>query len=155
MKRFKFRLQAVLEQRTRIETQAKLSFGEAQQALVKAKQLLDELIDVRSAILNELGQRRISGDFCPDESRIYQEYLKTIANCIHDQEAYVRDLTTTAEAFRLNLVGASTNRQIVDKLKDKAHESHVHEATVAEQNMIDEMATVRHHYKKTVDAHAV
>lgn len=152
MKRFKFRLQAVLDQRNRLETQAKMSYGEAQQALIKGRQLLAELIDVRAALLDELSQNRLSGDFCPNESRMYQEYLKTITECIHDQENYVRDLATTAEAFRLHLVGASQNRQIVDKLKDRAHDSHVHEANRAEQNTIDELATVRHHYKSTVEA---
>jgi flagellar FliJ protein len=152
MKRFKFRLQTVLEQRERIETQAKSNYAEAFQALTKGKQLLEELEEVKTALVAELTERRVSGDFSPDESRLYQEYLQTIISCIRDQKEYVRDLTSSAEAFRLNLVGASANRQIVDKLKSKAMEVHVTEGNRVEQNSIDELATVRHHYRKTADA---
>ena len=42
MKRFKFRLQTVLEQRERIETQAKTTFAEAHQALLRGEKLLEE-----------------------------------------------------------------------------------------------------------------
>ncbi len=155
MKRFKFRLQTVLEQRERMETQAKSSYAEAFQALAKGKQLLDELEEVKTALVAELTERRVSGDFNPDESRIYNEYLQTIITCIRDQKEYVRDLTSTAEALRLNLVGASANRQIVDKLKNKAQESHTSEGIRVEQNTIDEMATMRHHYRKTADVSGI
>ena len=50
MKRFKFRLEAVLDQRNRIEKVAKTSFAEAEAALRRAQQLMAELEEVRAAI---------------------------------------------------------------------------------------------------------
>jgi len=155
MKRFKFRLEAVLDQRSRVEKQAKSSFAEAQQALIRAQKLLVELEEVRVAILDELAQRRLSGDFCPSESQMYQEYLTTIKAALREHAEYVRDLQGTAEAFRLHLIGASRNRQIVDKLKERDHESHVASFNRAEQAAADELASVRHqfarHAKPTMD----
>jgi len=148
MKRFKFRLEAVLDQRNRIEKMAKTSFAEAEMALRRAQQLMAELEEVRAAILEELGQKRLSGGFCPDETRLYQEYLTTIKKCISDQHEYVRELTTNAEALRLNLVGASKNRQIVDKLKERDHGSHVSEVNRIEQAAADEMASMRHQFQR-------
>jgi flagellar FliJ protein len=146
VKRFKFRLQTVLEQRERIETQAKTSYGEAQRALVKGQQLLKELQDVRDALIKELSDLRLSGQFNADDARVYQDYIQTVTKCMKDQVESVRHLTTTAEAFRLHLVGAAQKRQIVDKIKERDRESHHLEGIRVEQAESDELSNTRFHY---------
>jgi flagellar FliJ protein len=144
MKRFKFRLQAVLEQRERLETKAKSSFAEAQQAVQNAEVLLTELNEVRAALLSEVAEQRKSENFDPLEARLYQDYLKTIVTCIRDQEAYVRELQINAEALRLNLVGASTNRKVVDKIRERDQDAHHIQSVRAEQAAVDEVVSMRH-----------
>ncbi|HEX5323141.1 MAG TPA: flagellar export protein FliJ [Capsulimonadaceae bacterium] len=144
MKRFKFRLQAVLEQRERLETHAKSTYAEAQQAVQKAEVLLAELTEVRAALLNEVAEQRKAANFDPLEARLYQDYLNTIVGCIRDQEAYVRELQIDAEALRLNLVGASTNRKVIDKIRERDQSAHHAQAARAEQASADEMITMRH-----------
>jgi|SRR5579884_3318744 len=145
MKRFKFRLQAVLEQRERLEKHAKSSFAEAQQAVRKAEQLLAELKDVRSALLTELSDQRQRPDFDPVEAGLYQDYLKTITKCLREQETYLRELEACAEAMRLNLVGASANRKAIDKIRDRDQTAHHLQAMRTDQAAADEIATMRHH----------
>ncbi|MDR3710573.1 MAG: flagellar export protein FliJ [Capsulimonadaceae bacterium] len=154
MKRFKFRLQTVLEQRERIETHAKRSYGEAQRALVQGQKLLEQLEEARAAILQEFTEIRLAGHFSPEEARAYQDYIQSITLCVHEQFDSVRQLQSTAEAFRLNLVGASQNRRIVDKLKERDHESHVMLANKVEQTENDELASTRFSYKRTNDDRA-
>ena len=77
---------------------------------------------------------------------MYQEYLTTIKQCLVDQHEYVRELQINAEALRLNLIGASKNRQIVDKLKERDQGTHVAEANRLEQASSDELASVRHQF---------
>lgn len=149
MKRFKFRLQTVLEQRERIENQAKSSYGEAQSALLKGEQLLKELHDEREALMAEFCQMRLAGQFSADETRVYQEYIQTLARCISDQTESVRHLATTAEAFRLHLLGAAQKRQIVDKIKERHLELHMIEGARAEQAESDELANARFHYNQS------
>jgi flagellar FliJ protein len=144
MKRFKFRLQSVLEQRERLETHAKSSYAAAQQAVQNAEVLLAELTEVRAALLNEVAEQRKSDTFDPLEARLYQDYLKQIITCIRDQEAYVRELQINAEAMRLNLVGASTNRKVVDKIKERDQSAHREQAIRAEQATVDELVSMRH-----------
>lgn len=144
MKRFKFRLQTVLEQRERLEKNAKTTYAEAQQAVQKAEVLLAELNDVRSALLAEVAEQRRSANFDPLEAKLYQDYLKTIVDCIRDQESYVRELQINAEAMRLNLVGASANRKAIDKIKERDLSAHKMQALRADQAAIDELATMRH-----------
>jgi flagellar FliJ protein len=154
MKRFKFRLQAVLEQRKRIENQAKKTYADAQQALIKGSQLLNDLEDVRTTLITELSELRSTGNFNPDESRLYGEYLATVNKCIKEQQDWVAELSSTAEAFRLQLVGASQDRQIVDKLKERQHENYISEDNKEQQAECDEMATSRYSIKRPTDTKA-
>ena len=106
--------------------------------------LLAELTEVRAALLNEVAEQRKSSTFDPLEARLYQDYLKTIVTCIRDQEAYVRELQINAEAMRLNLVGASTNRKVVDKLRERDQSEHNAQTIRAEQATVDEIVSMRH-----------
>ncbi len=110
MKNFKFRLQAVLEQRERRETQAKQTYAEAQAALQRGEKLLEEMREVRQALLDELCRRR-EGVFDAFETRLYQDYMQVIAQSIGEQETYVRDLASSCEAQKLHLIGTSQDRQ--------------------------------------------
>jgi flagellar protein FliJ len=154
MKRFKFRLQTVLEQRKRIESQAKKTYADAQQALHKGNQLLTDLENVRTGLIDEISEIRNSGDFNADESRIYGEYIQTINKCIKEQQDWVSELSSTAEAFRIKLVGASQDRKIVDKIKERDHENYVHEDIREQQAECDDINTARYNITLPTDTKA-
>jgi flagellar export protein FliJ len=147
MKRFQFRLQTVLEHRQRKETVAHLNFGQAQSQLNQALKMLQELEDVREAIVAELTERRVAGHFDPDETHLYNEYLKTIRQCIDEQNIYVADLSSTAEALRLHLVGESQKRQVLDHMKTRAQTDHNRTAILVEQAVTDDVAASRRQYQ--------
>lgn len=147
MKNFKFRLQSVLEQRERRETQAKQTFAEAQGALRRGEQLLEEMREVRQALLDELCRRR-AGVFDAFETRLYQDYMQVIAQSISDQEAYVRGLSSSCEAQKLHLVGASRDRQALDSVRDRHQQAHTLLAQRAEQGVMDELATARFNFQQ-------
>ena len=148
MKNFRFRLQTVLEQRERQEKEAQQSFAEADTAHRRADALLDELRDIRAAILEELCARRDSA-FDPVETKMYQDYLQTVTINIRGQEEHVRDLTTTREAFRLNMIDAAQNRQALDKVKDKAKVMHTQQAERKMQVQLDELVSSRFTHRRT------
>ena len=154
MKRFKFRLQTVLEQRERIETHAKRNYGEAQRALVQGRQLLEQLEEVRGSLMQEFTELRLKGHFSAEETRWYQEYIQTVTRCVHEQLESVRQLEINTEAFRLSLVGAAQNRQIVDKLKERDREHHHALAVKVEQAENDELASTRFSYRRAHDERA-
>ena len=148
MKKFRFRLQAVLEQRERQEQAAKLSFSEAEAALRRGKGLLDELREIRAAILEELSGQQTDFAFDPTLSRLYQDYLQTIAQSIRDQERYVADLTTTCEAHKLHLITAAQRRQALVSMQDRAKKTHTLHAQRVEQAALDEIATSRYNFRQ-------
>lgn len=143
MKSFKFRLQAVLEQRERQEKAAQQSFAEADAACRKAEDMLAELKDIRSALLAELSARRL-GAFDPVETRTYQDYMQIITSSIHDQEKHVRDLATTREAFKLHMIGATKDKKVIDKVKVRDRDLHKREAERVTQKAMDDLASTRY-----------
>jgi flagellar export protein FliJ len=148
MKRFQFRLQTALEHRQRKEKLATLDYGAAQGQLDRAMILLQELEDAQDAIIKELGDRRLSGQFDPNETKLYHEYLNTVRQCIAEQQVYIADLTSTAEALRLNLVLASQQRQVLDTMRSKAQSDHVIAANKHEQLTSDDMTASRRVYQQ-------
>lgn len=154
MKRFKFRLQAVLEQRKRIENQAKKTYADAQQALQKGNKLLLDLEGVRSGLIEEISQLRNEGNFNPEDARMYGEYIQTVNKCIKEQEKWVDELASNAEAFRLQLVGASQDLKIVDKLKERDLTNYVNEDIREQQAECDELGTTRYAMKMPGDIKA-
>jgi flagellar export protein FliJ len=143
MNNFKFRLQCVLDQRERQEKAAQLSFAEASTACRRADELLLELYDVRQALITELGGCRDRG-FDAVETQLYQDYMQTISTGIKDQEAHLSDLTTTREAFKLHMLGATQGRQVIDKVKSRARDVHTREREVEAQKVADDLTSTRY-----------
>jgi len=147
MKKFRFRLQAILEHRERREAIAKQTFAEAQTALTQAEQLLDEMREVRQAILDELCRRPV-GVFDPFETQIYQDYMQVITRSIADQENYVRELLTSCEAQKQHLIGTSQDRKALDTMRDRHKLEHTLGVQRDEQSAMDELNTTRFNYNQ-------
>ena len=147
MKHFRFRLQAVLEQRERRETLAKETYAEAMAALTRAERLLLEMREVRQALLDELCRRRTEaaagGVFDAFETTLYQDYMQIITQSLQEQEGDVRALATSCEAHKLHLIGTSQDRQALATVHDRHRAAHAQAAQRAEQAALDELATTR------------
>ncbi len=147
MKHFRFRLQAVLEQRERRETLAKQTFAESQAALTRAERLLLEMHEVRQALLDELCRRRIEavsgGAFDAFETKMYQDYMQIITQSLQEQESDVKALAASCEAHKLHMIGTSQDRQALASIHDRHKLAHALTAQRAEQAIMDELATTR------------
>ncbi|MGI4790165.1 MAG: flagellar export protein FliJ [Janthinobacterium lividum] len=147
MTHFKFRLQAVLEQRKRRETLAQQTFAESQTALFQAERLLSEMREVRQALLDELCRRR-AGAFDAFETQLYQDYMLIIAQSLAEQEMDVRTLTSTCEAHKLHMVSTSQDKEALVKVHDRHKLAHKMSAQRAEQSVMDELATTRFNFQQ-------
>ena len=147
MMKFKFRLQSVLEQRERRETQAQQTFAESQAVLTRAGVLLAEMGELRQALLDELCRRR-AGAFDAFETRLYQDYMQVITQSIAEQKVYIHGLATSCEANKLHLVGTARDKQALVSVRDRHQQAHKTSALRAEQSVMDELATTRFNFQQ-------
>ncbi len=151
MKRFKFQLQAVLEQRERREKQAIQTLAEAIVAQADAEMTLDDLLELKQHLFDSLTAVRLSGNIDPQEQVAYQDYIQQVCGDITVQETVIADLTAITEEFRRSMVEATQEKRIVDDLRDRSKSAHYQDQLRAEQTESDEMASLRHQYNKMID----
>jgi flagellar FliJ protein len=151
MKRFRFRLQTVLEQRERLERQAIQSYAQAKQAQAAAESTLIDLQTLKQDLIDGLMSLRMAGSIDAHEQLLYQDYVRQVKVDIKRQEATVAEMCSLADTFRQALVDASQDVKVVDKLREHKLEDHNREELRREQSQTDEMATVRHHYRKKTE----
>jgi flagellar export protein FliJ len=151
MKRFKFRLQSVLDQRTRLERQAIQSYAQAQQAQAEAESTLMDLQALKQDLIEGLMTLRLAGCIDPREQVIYQDYIRQVRADIERQEQILAALGQIAEGFREALVDASQNKLAVDKLRQNKLVAHNQEVLRLEQNETDEIASTRHQFQKATE----
>ena len=159
MKHFRFRLQAVLEQRERRETQAKQTYAEAQAALTRAERLLVEMREVRQALLDELCRRRAkplpAGHSMRLKRRCTRITCRSSPSRCKSRKAMSRRLRPTCEAHKLHLIGTSQDRQALATVHDRHQAAHAQAALRAEQAVMDELATTRFHISSGLKAQQI
>ena len=137
MARFKFRLEQVLKYRSQLEDQASLAFGQARSALAaqaeKLKQLETNLESQESMPYRSAQEYWLRGNF-----------IRSLREDIAEAELARQRLELLVERRRHEMVKASQERQLLDKLKEKQAERYAHEQEIKEQNNLDEIASIRH-----------
>lgn len=136
MRQFKFNLRPVLEQRERIEDDKQQAFA-ARQMELKAAQ--DELARLNgefkrySTALHD-GHATLTSD----ELRRHYAHLEYLDRCMVMQHALISQLRAAVEKARKELVEASKERKVIEKLKDKRLEEHQAREAAFEQKELDD-----------------
>ena len=136
MKKFAFALQPVLEHRKRIEDQKQQTMALRQRAWDEAKRELDRLHDEFRAHARELRERH--GDFEVEELRVRYAHLQFLDRTIDAQIKILAERQVALERARRDLVEASKDRKIVDKLKERRRMAHTAEELRVEQIELDD-----------------
>lgn len=144
MKRFKFRLAAVLRHRETIEGLREQDFAQMQSIVQAIEVRLRELHDeFRRIVLTRPGGSAI-GAF--DVGTIYdrERYLETVQAAIEMQERALEAAQIMLEEKRIALVAARQAREAVSHLHERDLLMHTALCNKLEQDTLDEMATLRH-----------
>lgn len=136
MKKFAFALQPVLEHRERIEDEKQQVLAVRQLALDEAERELKRLNDEFRANSEELRGRH--KDLDADALRLYYAHLQFIDRCIVAQIRVVAERRVELDRARTDLLAASKDRKVVEKLKDRRRESHALEEMRHEQSELDD-----------------
>lgn len=143
MKKFRFKLQTVLDQRQAKEDQVLAELGELRQEetreLARLAELRQRLEDALTSIEQAL-QRNASAE----EISHCQDYAEVTVEDIKLQELTLEGVRNRVEAKRVELVEAIKERKVLETLRDKQEREYIATHEREEQNMLDEMASVRY-----------
>jgi flagellar protein FliJ len=141
-KKFAFALQPVLDHRKRIEDEKKQTLAIRQRAVDEAKRELQRLDDEFRAHSEELRSKH--RELRLEELRLHYAHLQFLDRTIEAQARIVAERQAAADRARSDLVEASKNRKVVDKLKDKRRVAFVAEELRLEQLELDDGNARRH-----------
>ncbi|HTU82497.1 MAG TPA: flagellar export protein FliJ [Candidatus Acidoferrales bacterium] len=141
-KKFKFALQPVLEHRKRIEDEKQQVVAIRSRAFEEAKAELERLHEEFRACagaLHELHRRLGSEDL-----RLHYAHLQFLDRTIEAQGRLVDERREALDRARGDLVEASKERKVVDKLKERRRVAFVAEEMRMEQKELDDGNARRH-----------
>lgn len=136
MKKFIFTLQPVLDQRQRVEEEKQQIVAQRRRSLDEAEAELQRLNADFRAHSERL--RDAHRDLTADELRLHYAHLSFLDRTIVAQIQIVAERRVALDRARADLLAASKERKVVEKLKDRRREAHVAEAARLEQNALDD-----------------
>lgn len=143
MRKFVFRLQTLLDHRKTVEDQKLAELAEVRQEEAREVARLAELnVEVDTAcerLKNALDKRAGMA-----EVTRWDEYVKTLRDDIAVQELTIKTVCERIEQKRQEVVTAMKDRQALESLRDKQQNEFELARARAEQNTLDEMASLRY-----------
>ena len=142
MRKFAFALQPVLDHRERIEDEKQQAVAVRQRAVDESERELGRLNDQFRAHTVELRARH--RELNSGELQLHYAHLQFLDRSIVAQIHVVAERRVLLDRARTELLAASKDRKVVEKLKDRRREAHMLEAMRHEQNELDD-ANARAH----------
>ncbi len=138
MKRFRFRLQRILDIRDQIRDELRQELGRRNQELLHQESILKGLED-------ELRQLRIKQDgiITASELLLTGAYALRVQQLIERQVAKVEEARLAVVEAREKYIQANKDAKALEMLKDKKKEEYQQELLHEENNQLDEVATQR------------
>jgi flagellar FliJ protein len=142
MKKFRFTLQPLLEHRRRAEEERQQVVAQRQRALDLAEGELQRLNEQFRESSNAL--RSNHRGFDSEELRLHYAHLQFLDRTIVAQIGVVAERRVALDRARNDLLAASKERKVVEKLKERRREAHAVEEARLEQNELDDGNARRH-----------
>jgi flagellar protein FliJ len=141
MRKFRFKLQAVLDQRSRREDVLQVELGEVRREEATELARLADLHTKLSATCSELERLKVGK---LEDYRQLDEYAQVLRDDIKVQDLTIEAVRERLEAKRVEVVEAMKARKVIEALRDKQERDHISATARAEQGALDEMASLRY-----------
>ncbi len=140
IKKFAFRLERVLRYRANIEVMRERELAEVEACLLRERRILGKLMDMRVELLGELARLQAT-PFSGLDRDLYQQYLDWLGEEVKREERTIVELVDLSGKKRAELIKASQDRRIVERLKEKRLSEHGAAVARVDQQSLDEIAT--------------
>ena len=143
-KRFRYRLQQILDLKIQAEEDekeklAKLLQKQEEEKAIKA-QLEQKLVQIRV----ELKEKQANGTLDINALRFFPQHIEFVKGQIVNQELRLKEIAIRIAQQRENLLKAAQERQSYERNKEKNHEKWLAEIEQEENKMLDELATLKY-----------
>jgi flagellar FliJ protein len=136
MGKFKFELEPVLDHRERIEDEKQQVLGQRQRELKAAE---DELARLNREFKKySLALREEHKKLSSEELRWHYSHLEYLDRCMTLQHGVILQRRAAVERARKDLIDASKDRKVIEKLKDRRFEEHQAFEAAQEQKELDD-----------------
>ena len=142
MRKFRFNLQKVLDYRETVEDKLMSELATIQAELDRATARLHDLMRARNRFREHMRQRLSGGS--PDEIKQASEYLDELNNCLRAQASAVRRVTEARDGKLAEVLEASKDRKMLERLRDQRKTEHRSETEHQEQEFLDDIAGIHH-----------
>lgn len=143
MKKFRFKLQTVLDQRQAKEDQRLAELGELRQEEARE---MERLVELHQRLQDAFAsiELALQQNASPEDIARRQDYAEVTVEDIKLQELIIEGVRNRVEVKRVELVDAMKDRKVLETLRDKQEHEYIAAFEKAEQDMLDEMASVRY-----------
>lgn len=140
MARFKYRMQSLLDIKSKLETQAKQEFAAAKMALDIENERLEEL-KRRKAFYEAEEEALLHGALHVQKIRDSKTAVLKMEDYIVIQKQQIRAAEAKVEAARQKLTGLMQERKMHEKLKEHAFEAFLQDEKKREGKEVDELTS--------------
>lgn len=142
MKQRNFRLEPLLKYRSFIEETVKNELADVTERLHIEEKRLIALEEIWRQAVEEFEERQ-SRQVAPFEIFMYHTYLDQLSREIETQRKRVTETQKVYEEKRESLIGASQERKIIEKVKEKEDQIITRKKNKADKKVLDETAKNR------------
>lgn len=147
MKKFQFRLERVLQLKKHAETEKQKKLGESNRKIHIQNQKLLGLLQARVGTQNEQ-RKHLDGKLNILQQLNYSRYYLRMKRDELTGREMLKAFEKEREKKRVELVEATRQKKIYEKLKERQHDKYDKEMNLALQKEQDEMAAQSYQYKK-------
>lgn len=142
MKKFRFSLQTVHDLREARRDEAERALAHAAAAVSEAAEQLEETIMVHTRATEAFASKLQSGEINSFEAELSVNYLAALTRRKREAHSRLTELERTREQQREMTIEAARSAETTARLRERQHERHQLQTARAEQQSLDEMATL-------------
>lgn len=144
MKRFKFRLQTLLDQRLAHENELLRELSILRNEEINELSILRSLENRSTRAFDHLSEKLNSANINPQELSRIDDFARGTLDDIEVQKMTIEEVRKRIIGKRNEVIEAMKERKVLDTLKDKQETAHKLVEARAEQNQLDEMSSLRY-----------
>ena len=144
MAKFIFKLQSILDIKLKLESQAKIAYGQANARLRKEEGALQMLITQRS-MYEKRAVDLVNGTISIRDIKENKQSIDIMKSRIRAQMMVVHAAEKQAEAARLRLNEMMMERKTFEKLRERAFEEFRQEVAYEENQAVNELVSYTYH----------